>query len=124
MENKKEVPKKTEQLTIPEREIYEHDQEYQDKLFDQMPWKQEGYFKKAMLSTLAVMKIVDHAIRGKDKEIIGYMTGFSKNGIYYVLDAVEIPIIGSDSRVEIAGLLGDKAHEYTANMKILMEQVN
>jgi len=76
-----------------------------------------------MLSTLAVMKIADHAIRGKDKEVIGYMTGFSKNGVYYVLDAVEIPIIGTDSRVEVAGLLGDKAHEYTANMKLLAEQV-
>jgi COP9 signalosome complex subunit 5 len=69
------------------------------------------------------MKIVDHAVRGKDREIIGYMTGLCKDGIYYILDAVEIPIIGTDSRVEIAGQLGDKAHEYTADMKNLLEKI-
>lgn len=69
------------------------------------------------------MKIVDHAIRGKDKEICGYMTGFAKEGIFYILDAVELPIIGSDSRVEIAGQMGDRAHVYTSELLDLLEKV-
>ena len=70
------------------------------------------------------MKIVDHAVRGGDREICGYMTGYIKDGIFYVLDAVEIPIIGSQSRVEIAGTMGDVAHEYTAKMLDCMEKVS
>lgn len=81
------------------------------------------YFKKVMLSTLATIKIVDHAIKGGDKEICGYMTGFAKDGVFYVLDAIELPIIGSDSRVEVAGQMGDKAHIYTSEMLDAMEKV-
>ena len=76
-----------------------------------------------MLSTLATMKVVDHAIKGGDKEICGYLVGFAKEGVFYVLDAVEIPIIGTDSRVEIAGQMGDKAHEYTMKFLDIMEKV-
>lgn len=76
-----------------------------------------------MLSTLATMKIVDHAIKGKDKEICGYLVGFAKEGTFYVLDAVEIPIIGTDSRVEIAGQMGDRAHEYTSKLLDIMGKV-
>jgi COP9 signalosome complex subunit 5 len=76
-----------------------------------------------MLSTLATMKVVDHAIKGGNKEICGYLVGFAKDGIFYVLDAVEIPIIGTDSRVEIAGQMGDKAHEYTMRYLDIMEKV-
>lgn len=81
------------------------------------------YFKKVQMSTLATMKIVDHAIRGGSKEICGYMTGFAKDGTFYVLDAVELPIIGTDSRVQVAGQMGDKAHIYTSNMLDLLEKV-
>jgi COP9 signalosome complex subunit 5 len=81
------------------------------------------YFNKVFLSSLAAMKISDHAIKAGDREICGYMTGFAKNGAFYVLDAIEIPIIGSDSRVEIAGQMGDKAHVYTTTLLELMEKV-
>lgn len=76
-----------------------------------------------MLSTLATMKVVDHAIKGGSKEICGYLVGFAREGTFYVLDAVEIPIIGTDSRVEIAGQMGDKAHVYTMQYLDLMEKV-
>ena len=81
------------------------------------------YFKKVKISTLATMKILDHAIRGGQMEICGYMTGFAKEGVFYVLDAVELPIIGTDSRVEVAGQMGDKAHIYTAQYLDLLEKV-
>lgn len=69
------------------------------------------------------MKITDHAIRGGDKEICGYMTGFARDGTFYVLDAIELPIIGTDSRVEVAGQMGDKAHIYTGEMMDALEKV-
>lgn len=81
------------------------------------------HFKKVMISTLATMKIVDHAIRGGKMEICGYLMGFAREGIFYVLDAVELPLIGTDSRVEVAGQMGDKAHIYSMNFLELMEKV-
>ena len=76
-----------------------------------------------MISTLAAMKIVDHAIRGGKFEICGYLMGFARDGVFYVLDAVELPLIGTDSRVEIAGQMGDNAHLYSMNYLDLMEKV-
>lgn len=81
------------------------------------------YFKKVYLSTLAAIKIADHAIKGGDKEICGYMTGFARNGTFYVLDAVELPIIGTDSRVQVAGEMGDKAHIYYYKLSELLSKV-
>lgn len=76
-----------------------------------------------MISTLATMKIVDHAVRAGDKEICGYLMGFTRESVFYVLDAVELPIIGTDSRVEISGQMGQKADEYTMQYLDLMEKV-
>jgi COP9 signalosome complex subunit 5 len=81
------------------------------------------HFKRVMISTMAAMKIVDHATRGGKFEICGYLMGFACEGIFYVLDAVELPLIGTDSRVEIAGQMGDKAHIYSMNYLDLMEKV-
>ena len=78
------------------------------------------HFKKVMISTMAAMKIVDHAIRGGKFEICGYLMGFAHEGVFYVLDAVELPLVGTDSRVEIAGQMGDKAHLYSMNYLDLM----
>ena len=54
------------------------------------------------------MKITDHAIKGEKFEIAGYLVGFAKDDVFYVLDAVELPIVGLDNRVEIAGEMGEK----------------
>ena len=40
-----------------------------------------------------------------------------------MLDAVELPIVGSDSRVEIAGEMGEKATNYLMDYLDLMERV-
>ncbi len=69
-----------------------------------------------MLSTLSVIKIVDHAIRSKEREVCGYMTGFSKDGVFYVVDASELPLIGETSREEISARLGSNAYEYTTTI--------
>ncbi len=76
----------------------------------------DAYYKKVMISTLASTKIVNHAIRAGDREIAGYLVGFVRERVFFILDAVEFPIIGSTSRIEIANEIGDKIHEYTANI--------
>jgi COP9 signalosome complex subunit 5 len=42
------------------------------------------------------------------------MIGVAKERTFYVVDAVEFPLIGSTSRIEIADQMGDKIHEYAA----------
>ena len=69
------------------------------------------------------MKITDHAIRGGKFEIAGYLMGFARDGVFYVLDAVELPIVGTDSRVEIAGEMGEKATSYLMYYQELMTKV-
>jgi hypothetical protein len=44
------------------------------------------------------------------------MIVFAKDGIFYVRDAVELPIIELDSRVEIWDQMGDKTHLCTTNL--------
>ena len=41
------------------------------------------------------MKITDHSISAGKFEIAGYLMGFAKEGFSYVLDDVELPIIGT-----------------------------
>ena len=107
-----------------EQAIYEYDEAYQEKYRKERPWdKDDTHFKKVYISTLAAMKITDHAIRGGKFEIAGYLMGFAREGVFYVLDAVELPIVGSDSRVEIAGEMGEKATSYLMDYQELMEKV-
>jgi hypothetical protein len=94
------------------------------KIILKKPWEKDDlHFKKVYISTLTAMKITDHAMRGGKFEIAGYLMGFAKEGIFYVLDAVELPLIGTDSRVEIAGEIGLKATEYLMDYLDLMEKV-
>ena len=68
------------------------------------------------------MKITDHAIQGG----IIYpriFNGFGKDGFFYVLDAVELPIISSDSRVEITWKFSEKATTYSMDYLDLMEKI-
>lgn len=107
-----------------EENLYKFDEEECQKLFDAKPWqKEDAYFKKVLLSTLAITKIVTHAVRAGDKEIAGYMIGFTKERTFYVVDAVEFPLIGTTSRVEIADQMGDKIHEYTSNISDSLKKV-
>ena len=69
------------------------------------------------------MKITDHSISAGKFEIAGYLMGFAKDGFFYVLDSVELPIIGSDSRIEITWKIGEKATAYLTDYLDLMEKV-
>ena len=44
------------------------------------------------------------------------MTGFTKDGVFYVLDAWELPIMTDNPRIEISTILGNNAYEYTDTM--------
>lgn len=107
-----------------EQNLYVFDEKYNDSYFKSHPWRADDlHFKKVFISSLAAMKIVDHAIRGGNKEICGYLMGFARDGIFYVLDAFEMPIIGTGARVEVAGQMGEKAQEASAEYMELMSKL-
>ena len=119
-----QISSQEKEIITNEQKIYEYDEAYQEKYLKERPWEKDDlHFKKVYISTLAAMKITDHAIRGGRFEIAGYLMGFAKDGVFYVLDAVELPIVGSDSRVEIAGEMGEKATSYLMDYLDLMEKV-
>ena len=119
-----QISSQEKEIISSEQKIYEYDSAYQEKYLKEKPWdKDDLHFKKVYISTLAAMKITDHAIRGGKFEIAGYLMGFAKDGVFFVLDAVELPIVGSDSRVEIAGEMGEKATAYLMDYLELMEKV-
>ena len=119
-----QISSQEKEIISNEQKIYEYDEAYQEKYLKEKPWdKDDLHFKKVYISTLAAMKITDHAIRGGKFEIAGYLMGFAKNGVFYVLDAVELPIVGSDSRVEIASEMGEKVDNYVKGYSDLMERV-
>lgn len=121
---KSTITKEEKDIISSEQKIYEYDEKYQDAYLKKRPWEKDDlHFKKVFISTLAAMKITDHAIRGGRFEIAGYLMGFAKEGVFYVLDAVELPIVGTDSRVEIAGEMGEKANAYLMDYLDLMEKV-
>ena len=106
----KEITAEEKAIISSEQKIYEYDEAYQEKYLKAKPWdKDDTHFKKVYISTLAAMKITDHAIRGGKFEIAGYLMGFA--------------IVGSDSRVEIAGEMGEKATNYLMDYLDLMERV-
>ena len=104
-----QISSQEKEIISSEQKIYEYDSAYQEKYLKEKPWEKDDlHFKKVYISTLAAMKITDHAIRGGKFEIAGYLMGFAKDGVFYALDTVELPIVGLDNRVEIAGEMGEK----------------
>ena len=118
-----QISSQEKEIISNEQKIYEYDEAYQENYLKEKPWdKDDLHFKKVYISTLAAMKITDHAIRGGKFEIAGYLMGFAREGVFYVLDAVELPIVGSDSRVEVAGEM-EKLNTYIMDYSDLMEKV-
>lgn len=98
-----------------EEKIYFFDENDHEKVIEKVVKNRDKIvFRKVNISYIAAMKMLDHAIRGKNFEIIGYLIGHVCDDIMYVLDTFEIPIKGTDSRVEVAaGLEGAKIMEMT-----------
>ena len=60
----KEISAEEKEIISNEQKIYEYDEDYQEKYLKAKPWdKDDTHFKKVYISTMAAMKITDHAIR-------------------------------------------------------------
>jgi len=74
----------------------------------------EFYFKKCKVNLLALIRILQHAQKGGDIEVMGYFTGKIAGTTFLVMDAFPLPVEGTETRVnahrdaeEYYGKLGD-----------------
>jgi COP9 signalosome complex subunit 5 len=92
-----------------EEEILKFDEDENQEWFSKRPWtKDPRYFKQVRISVTALIKMVNHAKSGGDLEIMGYMQGKVKENTFYILDAIPLPIVGTETRVNA----GAEALEY------------
>ncbi|CEP64640.1 COP9 signalosome catalytic subunit RRI1 LALA0_S12e03532g [Lachancea lanzarotensis] len=71
-----------------------------EKPYTDEPWKDEGlYFKKVLLSKQASYKILQHAVNGKDAEIMGMLVGTVQTRNVVVYDSYALPVEGTETRV-------------------------
>lgn len=64
------------------------------------PWSiNPRYFSSVLISRLACLKAVEHALRGGNIEIMGMLIGTTLNDQFIVFDSFELPVEGTETRV-------------------------
>uniref|UniRef100_A0A0N5B8L4 COP9 signalosome complex subunit 5 n=1 Tax=Strongyloides papillosus TaxID=174720 RepID=A0A0N5B8L4_STREA len=84
--------------------------EEQKTLRDELkPWANDPkYFKKVEISALALLKMTMHAKRGGEIEVMGVMQGKVSGNTMIVIDAIPLPVEGTETRVNAQ----EQANEY------------
>uniref|UniRef100_A0AAF5D3F2 COP9 signalosome complex subunit 5 n=1 Tax=Strongyloides stercoralis TaxID=6248 RepID=A0AAF5D3F2_STRER len=94
--------------TIDEKFIC--DIEEQKNLREELkPWNNDPkYFKKVEISALALLKMTMHAKKGGEIEVMGVMQGKVSGNTIIVIDAIPLPVEGTETRVNAQ----EQANEY------------
>uniref|UniRef100_A0A0N4ZFK5 COP9 signalosome complex subunit 5 n=1 Tax=Parastrongyloides trichosuri TaxID=131310 RepID=A0A0N4ZFK5_PARTI len=94
--------------TVDEKFICDVDE--QKNLREELkPWlTDQKYFKKVEISALALLKMSMHAKRGGDIEVMGVMQGKVSGNTMIVIDAIPLPVEGTETRVNAQ----EQANEY------------
>jgi COP9 signalosome complex subunit 5 len=80
--------------------LFKHDRQEQKEILQKKPWLQDpAYFKDVKMSCIALVKILLHARKGGDIEVMGSLQGRIKDRTIYVLDSFELPVEGTETRV-------------------------
>lgn len=66
-------------------------------------WKTNpNYFKKVMLSSVALIKMAMHAKAGGDIEVMGNLLGYPQGDTMWIMDVYALPCEASETRVNAA----------------------
>lgn len=57
------------------------------------------YFEAVVMSKLACLKILTHAIKGKENEIMGMLLGTTVGNQIIITNSFELPVLGTETRV-------------------------
>lgn len=80
----------------------------------------EHHFKRAKISATALVKMVMHTKSGGDLEVMGMLQGKVKGDTFYVLDAIPLPVEGTETRVNASA----DSQEYMIDHIECSHQVN
>lgn len=101
-------------------EIYKHNKETQKEILKRAPWKQDPtYFNKVRISVVALLKILMHAKKGGNIEVMGSLQGRVVDREMIILDSFELPVEGTETRVSAQ----NEGYEYMVQYITQSEQV-
>jgi len=90
-------------------ELYEFDKELDRLQNEEAPWNRDvRHFKKCEVNVLAAVKMLKHAMKGVEEgqskagmsvEVMGLLVGRVLYGKYIIMDAIELPVEGSENSV-------------------------
>jgi COP9 signalosome complex subunit 5 len=76
------------------------------------------------VSALALMKMTAHCKRGGDIEVMGMLQGYAKDDAFIVLDVFELPVEGTETRVNAQAEAYEYMVEYTHTCKAVGRHEN
>lgn len=89
--------------------IYRYDANEQQAILAVKPWEKDPhYFKEVKISALALLKMVMHARRGGNLEIMGVIQGKVDAHTIIIMDSFALPVEGTETRVNAQS----QAYEY------------
>ena len=92
--------------------LYAYDPVEQKAVNEAHPWRNDPhYFKHVRISAVALLKMVMHARSGGSIEVMGLMQGKIQGDTFVVMDAIRLPVEGTETRVNA----GAAADEYQVN---------
>ena len=86
-------------IVITDQVFYHDDSKWQTYLSDKPYNNGPHYFKKCMISALALLKMLSHSKKGVPNEVMGCPRGTCIGDTIIVLDAYPLPVEASETRV-------------------------
>lgn len=100
--------------------LYHYDSDKNKEFLDASAWVGDPhYFKNVKMSALALLKMVMHAKKGGNIEVMGLMQGKFEDGTFIVMDAFPLPVAGTETRVSAQ----EEAYPFMISYLDLMQKV-
>ena len=107
-------------LGAEEVELFKFDEDLQDRMNEKRPWDADvHFFKKVKISSVALIKMVMHAISGGNIEIMGLMQGKVVGNEIIVLDAFGLPVEGTETRVNASAGANEYMVQYVTSGELI-----
>jgi COP9 signalosome complex subunit 5 len=107
-------------LGAEEVELFKFDEDLQDRMNEKHPWDSDvHFFKKVKISSVALIKMVMHAISGGNIEIMGLMQGKVVGNEIIVLDAFGLPVEGTETRVNASAGANEYMVQYVTSGELI-----
>ncbi|ELP85766.1 COP9 signalosome complex subunit, putative [Entamoeba invadens IP1] len=104
----------------PEDELLSFNEEEHNKFLGEKPWKKDPYyFKRCLISAVALLKIVMHAKQGEPLEIMGILKGQTKGDAFIITDVISLPVEGTETRVNAS----ESCDSYLLEYRDFTEQI-